>query len=373
MLKKVLLPLLAAVLVAVSFSGTAHAAEEDPPGAVHTRGEVIAVDTAVGKFRIENRDGEVWTFFVNENTHFRGKAQNLEGLQVGWKVGVRAREDDNEKLLAVLVISGDPEDIIRFRGLVTDVNTAAGKFTVEKPDGEKQTIFVDERTRYGGQISSLEDLQEGWHAAGAAKEENPGKLIAIGLVAGDARELFKTHGTVTAVDPGAGKFEIETNDGRTLRIFVDEKTRYQGQLSSLDEMQVGWKAGVAAREGEDGKLWAVMVIAGTRPEPIRLTGIVKTVNPGADKFQLEKPDGTVLTIYVDKITRYRGQVESFSDLEKGMRAGVGAVEEEDGSLKARLVVAGMPKGDRERPAPDDDVPLEPRPYDTLSFPLDGNL
>ena len=90
-------------------------------------------------------------------------------------------------------------------------------------------------------------------------------------------------------------------------------------------------------------------------------------------FQLEKPDGTVLTIYVDENTKYRGQVESFSDLEKGMRAGVGAIEEENGNLKARQIIAGMPKGDREGPAPDGDIPLEPRPYDTLSFPLDANL
>ena len=138
-------------------------------------------------------------------------------------------------------------------------------------------------------------------------------------------------------------------------------------------MQVGWKAGVAAKEEEDGKLWAVLVIAGTRPEPIRVQGIIKTVNPGAEKFQLEKSDGTLLTIYVDENTKYRGQVESFSDLEKGMRAGVGAVEEENGNLKARIVIAGKPKQDREESAPDGDIPLEPRPYDTLSSPLDANL
>jgi hypothetical protein len=76
---------------------------------------------------------------------------------------------------------------------------------------------------------------------------------------------------------------------------------------------------------------------------------------------------------VDEDTKYRGQIENLSDLEEGMRAGVGAVEEENGNLMARLVIAGMPKNERERPAPESDVPLEPRPYDTLSFPLDGNL
>ena len=372
MLKKALLALFTAALIAVSFTGAVYAADEEPAGAVQARGEVIAVDPGAGKFRIEDRDGQEWTFFVDENTHFRGKAISLDELQVGWKVGVRAREVENGKLQAVLVISGDPEDFIQFRGLVTDVNTAAGKFSIEKPDGEKLTIFVDEKTRYGGQISSLEDLQEGWHAAGAARGDNPGKLVAVGLVAGDAPELVKANGEVTAVDTGAGKFEIETNDGRTLRFFVDEKTRFQGQLSSLDEMQAGWKAGVAARE-EDGTLWAVLVIAGTRPEPIRAHGMVVGVDPAAGKFRLEKQDGTVLTFFVDENTKYRGRIKNLSDLEEGMRAGVGAVEEENGNLKARILMAGKPKGDRERLAPEGDVPLEPRPYDTLSFPLDGNL
>ena len=59
---------------------------------------------------------------------------------------------------------------------------------------------------------------------------------------------------------------------------MDEKTRYQGQLSSLEEMQVGWQAGVAAKEGEDGKLTAVLVIAGIRPETIRAEGIIVGVD-----------------------------------------------------------------------------------------------
>jgi hypothetical protein len=344
MFKKILIALVATTFLVVPFSGIAYA-EEDHPEGVRVRGEVVSVDPGAGNFRIETNSGEVLTFFVNEETQFRGMANDLVELKVGWKVGVGARDKDGE-LWAFLVISGDPEDFIKARGKITDVNTSAGKFTIEKPDGEKMTFFVDEGTRYGGQSTELGDLQAGWQAAVLAKDANPGKLLAVGVVAGDAPELLKVKGTVTTVDVYLGKFEIATDDGRNLSFVVDEKTRYQGQLSSLDEMQVGWTAGVAAKEVDGDQLLAVMVIAGTRPDPVRAQGIIVGVDPSARSFNLEKPDGSVLTFYVDSETNYKGQVSGFSDLEEGMRTAAGGIESDDGKLLAKVVVAGYPQDDR---------------------------
>jgi len=345
MYKKIVMSLTAALLIAASFSGIAFAAEDDPTGPVKARGEVIAVDLAAGNFQIEKNDGTALTFFVNEDTHFRG-LESLDELQVGWKTGVTARENQDGKLWAVLVIAGDPADLIRVRGKITNVNNPAGKFSLEKQDGTIMTFFVDENTRYGGQIQELEDLQVGWGAAVVAKEANPGKLVAVGLVAGDAPELANAKGAVTSVNASAGKFEIETSDGRTIQYFVDEKTRYQGQLSGLEEMKAGWQAAVAAKEGENGKLTAVLVIAGTRPEQVRAQGIVVGVDANAGRFRLEKPDGNLVTFFVDENTTFKGQGESIRDLEEGMRAGVGAIEDPDGKLLARQVVAGEPQEER---------------------------
>ena len=286
MFKKIIFPILAAALLAVAVSGTALAAEDQPEG-IRVRGEVIAVDSGLGKFRIETSEGSMLTFFTNQETHFRGEAQDLDELEIGWKVSVGARESEDGKLWALLVISGDPEDYFKTRGLVIDVNLAAGKFTIENPDGGKQTFFVDEQTRYGGQLSSLEDLQEGWHAGVVAVKDTPGKNLAVGVVAGEAPDLIRVKGEVISVDSAAGGFSIQTEQGRTLRFIVDEKTRYQGQISSLDELQVGWQAGVAARETENGQLLAVAVIAGTRPEGIRAQGLITAVDSGAGKFRLE--------------------------------------------------------------------------------------
>ena len=322
MFKKVVLPLIAAVMLAVSFTGNALAAEGGVPELIKTRGEVIAVDPVAGKFRVENNEGEVFTFFVNEDTAFRG-LDSLTEMQVGWKAGVAAREEGG-KFWAVLVIASESLDLHQARGKVVEVNTSAGKFAIQTASGEELRFFVDERTRYGGQISSLEELQEGMGAGVVYKEHSEGKLIAVGLIAGHAPDLVKVRGEVTAVDPQLGKFEILTVGGEQMRFFVDESTRYQGQLASLDEMQVGWKAGVAARE-EGGQLTAVLVIAGIRPEPVRVQGLIVGVDSVAGKFRLEKADGSVLTFFVDERTTYKGQAAGIPDLEEGMRAVRGGI------------------------------------------------
>lgn len=371
MFKKFVLSLMAALLITVSISSAVFAAEQDPPGIVKTRGEVIDVNLAAGKFQLEKPDGEIMTFFVDENTRFRGRVENLDDLQVGWKVGVAAHEGKGDgeggKLLAVLVIAVDPSELIKVRGEITRVDPGTGTYKLQKPDGTQMAFIVDGNTRYSGQINSLEDLQVGWKAAVVAKKTDDGSILTLALVAGDAPELVKAKGVVTAVDPGAGQFEIKKSDGTTVRYFVNEKTRYQGQLSSLDEMQVGWRAAVAAKADEDGKLWAVLVIAGTRPEIIRAQGTVSAVAVDAGKFRLTKPDGTVLTIFVDENTKFRGQVESLSDLKNGWRAGVVAVEQSDGKLLARLVMAGKPRVERP-PAEDTERPLGTRPLDSLILP-----
>jgi hypothetical protein len=371
MFKKFVLSLMAALLITVSITSAAFAAEQDPPGIVKMRGEVINVNLAAGKFQLEKPDGEIMTFFVDENTRFRGRVENLDDLQVGWTVGVAAHEGKGDgeggELLAVLVIAIDPSELIKVRGEITRVDPGTGTYKLQKPDGTEMTFIVDGNTRYSGQINSLEDLQVGWKAAVVAKKTDDGSLLTLALVAGDAPELVKAKGVVTAVDPGAGQFEIKKSDGITVRYFVNEKTRYQGQLSSLDEMQVGWRAAVAAKADEDGKLWAVLVIAGTRPEIIRAQGTVSAVAVGAGKFKLTKPDGTVLTIFVDENTKFRGQVESLSDLINGWRAGVVVVEQSDGKLLARLVMAGEPRAERP-PAEDTERPLGNRPLDSLTLP-----
>jgi hypothetical protein len=201
----------------------------------------------------------------------------------------------------------------------------------------------------------------------AAREDQDGTLTAALLIAGLRPEAIRAQGEIVGVDPGAGKFRLESPDGSILTFFVDQNTTYRGGVEGIADLEEGMRVGVAGYEDQEGKLIARTVLAGNpggdRPEIVRAQGTLKTVSPGAGKFQLEESDGSTLTVYVDGNTTYRGQVSGFDDLEKGMRAGFLGTLDEDGRIIARGVVAGFPRGERpggDRPAPETNLPREER-------------
>lgn len=228
-------------------------------------------------------------------------------------------------------------------------------FRVMTFQGEELSFFVDEETRF--RKGTFADLKPGVKVAVAARVDEETAII-VAILPPDfepgGRFAIRVRGTVTAVDSQAGKFRIQTPDGEILTFFVDEKTRYGGQLGDLSDMQVGWKAGVAAREGEEGKKVATVVIAGEPRHGIKARGEITAVDVGLGKFRLKKADGTVLTFFVDDATRFKGQAHGIGDLQVGWKAGVAAVEGEDGHWLARLVIAGEPRA--ERPLNDPDHP-----------------
>lgn len=344
MLKRIAYSILAAVIFAIGATGAVFAAEDEQTGLVKVRGEVTEVDPTAGKFRIADPDGVVQTFFVDESTRFQGQLEGLEEMQVGWKAAVGAEEEDG-KLIARVVIAGQPAQLLRYRGEITQIDAAAGKFRLMDGDGAVQTFFSGENTRYGGQAGELADLQLGWKAGVAAKEGQDGSLQAVVVIAGMPNDLRKVRGEVTEVDPAAGKFRIQSPDGSVETFFVDEKTRYQGQLEDLEGLLVGWHAGVAAAE-EEGKLIARLVIAGNPKERLRLRGTVTQVDPEAGKLRIEASSGDVTTLFTDENTKFRGRIQDLADLEVGTRAGALAIEQEDGSYLARLVVAGKLRPER---------------------------
>jgi hypothetical protein len=247
------------------------------------------------------------------------------------------------------VIALEPKDrprLSKFRGEVTAVDAAAGKFRLETRDGAVLTFYVHEKTRYGGQLENLESMEIGWQAGVGALEDEEGQLNAAVVIAGERQErpeLDSFRGTVTEAAAAAGKFRLETPDGEVLTFFVSERTRYRGQVEGLDDLQAGWKAGVGAVEDEDGALQAVFVAAGDPeelPDGIRARGTVTAVDAAAGKFRLETPDGEVLTFFVRDRTRYRGELNELGDFQAGWQAGGGGFEGENGQLQAVIVIAG---------------------------------
>jgi hypothetical protein len=88
------------------------------------------------------------------------------------------------------------------------------------------------------------------------------------------------------------------------------------------------------------------------------------VDIGSASFAIHKPDGARMTFGVNANTKFvsrDGSIHGLDDLQAGMMAAVGAVENEDGSLTAVWVGAGkLPK---DRPSPDrnpDERPIQPQ-------------
>ncbi len=362
MFKKIVVSLIAAVLIAVSFSAPALAAEGDEDGLLKARGKVTDVNTSAGKFSIETPEGDQLRLFVDENTRYAGQIESLEDLEVGMGAGVAYREHSEGKLVAVGLVAGYGPDLSKVKGEVTAVDSQLGKFEIVTADGRRMRFFVDENTRYQGQLSSLDELQVGWQAGVASKDGENGKQITVLLIAGVRPEAIRAQGSIVSVDPRAGKFRLEKTDGEVLTFWVNEETNFRGQVSSITDLEEGLRAGVGGYMNTEDQLVARVIVAGEipeeRPEIVKGQGSIKTVSPGAGKFQLEKSDGSVVTVYVDNLTAYRGQLNGFSDLERGMRAGFIGYLNNEGEVIARVLGAGKPPSTRpglERPAPENDL------------------
>ena len=274
MSKKITLSTIIALIIALLVSGAVFAAEGNPEpelkGARRAYGEVVSVRD--GQFTVQNQKGKEITFSVDENTRFRvpneEETATFADLEIGQKVAVVAgpSEDAAAKLVILLPDDFQPKGrfAVRKCGEITAVDVDAETFALQTPSGEELTFTVDENTRYKGQLTNLDEMQVGWSAGVAAKEQEDGTLLATIIIAGKRPEITKARGEVASVNAGAGTFTITTKDGESLTFTVDENTRYKGQLTNLDEMQVGWSAGVAAKVQEDGTLLAAVVIAGDR-------------------------------------------------------------------------------------------------------------
>lgn len=237
----------------------------------------------------------------------------------------------------------------RARGRITAVG--ASDFTVETPRGTTRTLLVDERTTFedrDGTLRAFSDLAIGMWVAGTYEGTDEGRLIARRVVLlGEEppRPGLRAAGEVTAVDPAHSAFTLQTRRGEELSFRVTAETVFRspdGSVTALTDLTAGMAAGVAARR-QDGRLVAIAVIAGNRPErPARqrAAGEITAVRAGVRTFTLRTRKGADLTFVVSSRTRFLARDSSADDLHHlsaGMRAVVIYVEGEDGILKALAV------------------------------------
>ncbi len=352
-MKKLIAPFTIAILCAILVVGSALAAEDTPQGrGQNIYGVVIAI--ADDSFTLQNQDGKLFTYFVDDSTNFRSpeiEAPDFANLELGGKIAVFAPGSDEAYPAARLVILL-PEDFdpsqwaeARTRGEVVSVDIEAGSFTLQANSGEEKSFWVDDSTRFFGQLSSLNDLQVGMSVGVGGVEAEDGEVLARLIVGANTQEAKLHAGTIMVVTPAAGTFTLETRQGDDLIIAVDENTIFNsraGEIESLNDLTVDMVAMVYGSSQDDGVFLATRLVAGDTDDlpnyDVKAIGQVTEV--GVDSVSLQPRNGEEMTFLVDEETTFRSrgnELTSLGDFEEGSFALVGAYETDDGQLLAKLI------------------------------------
>ena len=363
---------LLALGVSLAFQGVAYAGAERSEDEFRAAGEITSVETGASAFTLHTRAGEDLRIFVDDATRYvsrEGEIDGLEDLAPGMYALVQGtQKGENGKMTASLVAVGKPEDArdrVRAAGKVTAVDLAQSQFSIQTREGESLTFQVGDRTEFrskDGSVNSLEDLKAEMPVLVIALKQDDSTLMALLVVVGSGEgrpELKRFAGTIMGVDSGAGTFTLKTREGEELSFQTNEETRYHsrdGSVQGLEDLQAGMAALVGAKENEDGSLLALAVAVGKpedRPRPprpeVKVAGKITAV--GGNSLTIETARGESLTFLVDGSTVIKsrdGSIDSFDDLQAGMRVVVGAKESDAGLLAIWIGVGGA---DSERPNP----------------------
>ncbi len=150
-------------------------------------------------------------------------------------------------------------------------------------------------------------------------------------------------GQITSVDASSFTMQVRNKE---VTIFVTSDTLFRnrdGTLATFADLEIDrWVAGTGTKN-DDGNFVARRVIIlpedfePANPNLTKLGGEVDKINNGQNTFTITIRDGGSVTIAVDGRTRWMGPLTELKDLEKGMKVGVAAQEQADGTLLARAV------------------------------------
>lgn len=349
MSKKIMIPILL-VLGSLLTGSTAMAQEDRPPQRPKRGRRSFGQVTIISDdwFTIRNRRENEHTLLVNEDTRFRskdGEERTYDDLQTGqWVAGVASYNSLGELVARVVVTleeDYDPSQRLgrRVRGRVSSVDSSADTFSLKTSLGEEQTFQVDGKTIYRGVVQSLSDIEPGMIATVGALEQDDGTLTAVAVLA--RFQLVKKAGTVVAVDPTDGTFDLHTRRGEDLTYVANENTRYRsqnGSVQSLSDLQPEMFAVVVGKKQPEDESYVAMMVAAGSPEKLpkfdlRMRGQIALV--GEDYFILEARDGEQNLFHVTEESRFRsrgGIVRGLEDLRIGMIAIVGARSLDDAGV-----------------------------------------
>ena len=158
-------------------------------------GDITNVIPGQETFELEDRNGNMVTFIVNERTRFRsrdGSIEDIHDLKKGMRALVVGLRDGDGPLVALGVAAGYPEDLrvlsgSNFRALGKIISLDNQSFTIESRNRGDLTFLVDDTTIYksrDGSLDEFNDLQVGMISAVVAEKFVDGGLKAIMIATG---------------------------------------------------------------------------------------------------------------------------------------------------------------------------------------------
>jgi RNase P/RNase MRP subunit p29 len=322
-------------------------------------GEVIAKPPT--SLTMDSGQGEVVVGLTEDTRYLNPDREEITDtdIQIGRWVAVALEIGDDERVVARTVVlfpeDFNPEDHLPFRvvGEITTLDADNGVISVLTPLNETIDLTVTERTRYRDRENqtrvTFDDLVIGRYIL-AETHRNLDDQYVTGLVlllAEDfdpaAIENLGFGGEVIAVNENANTFTLDTRAGVDLVMSVGAITEFEGQVSSLADMEVGMHARGLAELQDNGSLLAVTVVVGEPEEGQHNRGRVTTVDVGGGTFSIHTHLNQDLTFIVDEDTVFKsrdGSIVGLADLETEMGVIVFSTVQDDGSLLAKRVEAG---------------------------------
>ncbi|MEN8173880.1 MAG: DUF5666 domain-containing protein, partial [Chloroflexota bacterium] len=355
MIKKLTVPIVFALVLALLVSTAAFAADDPPPlKHLHVYGQITALGENSFTVQPVKEGSEEITFMVDPDTHYRdlktGPA-DFDQLDVGGKAAVRGQVGGDQQIRAqfVLLLPDDfsPGDRFdrRARGQVSEINLNANTFSLLTMNGRTFPFTVGAETRFIGRADGLTDLRISQPVIAAGRPDGDGPALATAVITRPGPRPKPFAGTVTDVDPSAGTFLLNTRRGDQLTFAVDENTQFispEDEIQSLADMQVDMVAVLGALPPEDGVHLVTRIAIGEKGDlpkfELKVRGRITAL--GDHSLTVQTVAGRTILFQTSDETRLRGRagIQSLDDLEIGMGVFIGGRELDTGALFAQWVV-----------------------------------
>jgi len=146
----------------------------------------------------------------------------------------------------------------RVMGIVASVGV--DRFTVKTPDGNEQTVLVDEQTRYreGQKDIQLEDLKPGDRVLLRAQADTSSGLKAqmVRRVTEEEMQRFgsgeRAFGEIIAIEKGQLKLRDPRQGDRIVKFDAQTTFVKEGKLSTPQELKVGERIMAVGKETSNG-------------------------------------------------------------------------------------------------------------------------